>query len=156
MKFIYINSNKISKMGKKQLAFSHLRNVRLKKYFIFIFSFFFRSFLMAPLSIWCAPGNCLSCQYPEPALLRDKLMNEKIKRKANNLNKWKIHEIRLRWYGHVLWKNDSKVVKKAWNKQVKGKRSRGRQRLRWRHTIKNNLKIKGITEKDTKERERWR
>ena len=45
----------------------------------------------------------------------------------------------LRWYGHVMRMEDDVVTKKTFFEEVDGKRSRGRQRLRWRDVIKRDM-----------------
>ena len=42
----------------------------------------------------------------------------------------KLHEAKLRWYGHVLRADDNSIAKRAFNLEVKGRRPRGRPRLR--------------------------
>ena len=46
-----------------------------------------------------------------------------------------IREARLRWYGHVVRKEQTEDIKRAWREPVVGKRSRGRQMLKWRDII---------------------
>lgn len=63
-----------------------------------------------------------------------------------------IRESRLRWYGHVLRKDDEEVVKRAWEEPVRGRRSRGRQRIRWRDKVKEDMERRGLVEDDAFDR----
>lgn len=65
-------------------------------------------------------------------------------------------EARLRWYGDVIRMEEDDPVKVAWRSQVEGRRSRGRQRIRWRNVIERGLKLLGLQEQDAKDRTYWR
>ena len=41
----------------------------------------------------------------------------------------------LRWYGHVLRKDEAEGVKRAWNLEVDGRRGRGRPKLTWKSIV---------------------
>ena len=47
----------------------------------------------------------------------------------------KARETRLRCYGHVIRMEEDHPVKMPWRSQVEGRRSKGRQRIRWRDVI---------------------
>ena len=47
-------------------------------------------------------------------------------------------------------------VKMAWVEPVRGRRSRGRQRIRWRDRVKDDLERRGLVEEDAFERNHWR
>ena len=52
----------------------------------------------------------------------------------------KVQESRLKWYGHVLRREDEYVGKKrVMGMEVPGKRRRGRPKRRWLDNIKNDL-----------------
>ncbi|VDP12653.1 unnamed protein product [Heligmosomoides polygyrus] len=53
----------------------------------------------------------------------------------------KMHEARLRWYGHVLRGKEDSVRKIGLNFEVKGKRPRGRPKQRWSDTLHMDLKV---------------
>ena len=40
--------------------------------------------------------------------------------------------IGVRWYGHVLWRDDGHVLRKALEFEVKGKRKKGRPKKTWK------------------------
>ena len=48
-------------------------------------------------------------------------------------------ESMLKWYGHVLRREDEYVGKRVMGMEVPGKRRRGRPKRRWLDNIKNNL-----------------
>ena len=50
----------------------------------------------------------------------------------------KIREQRLKWYGHVMRREDKVSIKKALEKPVIGNKSRGKERKRWKNTIKHD------------------
>lgn len=89
--------------------------------------------------------------------LRDRLRNEEIRRRAGIVKiSDKIREARLRWYGHVLRKPEGEAVKRVWRQPVVGRRSRGRQRLRWRDRVERDMMEVGLREEDAEERQTWR
>ena len=51
----------------------------------------------------------------------------------------KVQESRLKWYGHVLRREDEYVGKGVMAMEVPGKRRRGRPKRRWMDTIRNDL-----------------
>ncbi|XP_064089918.1 uncharacterized protein LOC135203915 [Macrobrachium nipponense] len=64
-----------------------------------------------------------------------------------------IREARLRWNGHVLRMDEG--VKRAWEEPVRGRRSRGRQRFRWRDKEKEDMERRGLVEDDAFDRGQW-
>ena len=56
----------------------------------------------------------------------------------------------------VVWtcndEKDEEPIKKAWNEPMRGKRSRGRQRLRWREVMERELKSVGLREEGAEDR----
>ena len=47
-------------------------------------------------------------------------------------------------------------VKRAWTEQVVGRRSRGRQRIRWRDVVKRDMRERGLWKEDVFDRNYWR
>ena len=68
----------------------------------------------------------------------------------------KAREARLRYFGHVKRREDDKPVKKAMLMPVTGRRSVGRQRVRWRDVLKRDMNELGCREEDAKDRSRWK
>ena len=62
----------------------------------------------------------------------------------------------VRWYGHVLRRDDGHVLRKAVEFEVKGKRKRGRPRKTWRSQVVKESKSVGLKKEDAKNRARWR
>ena len=61
----------------------------------------------------------------------------------------------VRWYGHVLRRDDGHVLRKALEFEVKGKRKRGRPRKTWRSQVEESKSV-GLKKEDAKNRARWR
>ncbi|XP_064093992.1 uncharacterized protein LOC135206581 [Macrobrachium nipponense] len=91
-------------------------------------------------------------------LLLERLENDEIIRKAGFVKiAKKIRESRLRWYGHhVLRMDDEEGVKRDWEKPIRGRRPRGRQRKRWRDKVKEDMERRGLVEDDDFDRTQWR
>ena len=63
---------------------------------------------------------------------------------------------RLRWYGHVLRRDDSYVGKRVLALKVKGTRKRGRPRGRWlEDCVKEDLQVMGMTSDEASDRDVW-
>ena len=63
---------------------------------------------------------------------------------------------RLRWYGHVLRKEDNDWVKKCMEYEVEGTRPRGRPKKTWREIVEKDCKARALNMEDTMCRSRWR
>ena len=50
----------------------------------------------------------------------------------------------VRWYGHVIRRDDYNILKRAIMMQVNGKRKRGRPKLTWRRLMEENAKKVGL------------
>ena len=81
----------------------------------------------------------------------DKIRNEYIRgsTKVVEVSK-KMQEGRLRWYGHILRREEDHVGKQTMEMEVQGRRRRGRPKKRWIDCVKKDLRGKGI------DRTRWR
>ena len=53
-------------------------------------------------------------------------------------------------------RNQEDPIKQAWQETVQGKRSRGRQKLRWRDVVREDMRQVGAKPEDCKERGKWR
>ena len=62
----------------------------------------------------------------------------------------------VRWYRHVLRRDDGHVLRKALEFEVKGKRKQGRPRKTWRSQVEKESKSVGLKKEDAKNRVRWR
>ena len=70
----------------------------------------------------------------------DRIRKERIRgtTKVGEISK-KVHESRLKWYGHVLRREDEYVGKRLMGMEVPGKTMRGRPKRRWLDSIRNDL-----------------
>ena len=50
----------------------------------------------------------------------------------------------VKWYGHVLRRNDGHVLRKASEFEVKGKRKRGRPKKTWKMQVEKESKSVGL------------
>jgi hypothetical protein len=64
---------------------------------------------------------------------------------------------RLEWLGHVVRMNETRSVKKIFEGNLEGRRSRGRHRLRWINDVEDDRRKLGLKRWITKalEREEW-
>jgi len=63
-----------------------------------------------------------------------------------------LQQNRLRWYGHVLRKEDNDWVKKCMEYEVEGARPRSRPNKTWREIVEKDSKACGFN----RDRSRWR
>ena len=68
----------------------------------------------------------------------------------------KVQEGRLRWYGHLLRREDDHVGRHTMEMEVQGRRRRGRPRKRWRDCVGEDLRGKGIDEAEAQDRNKWK
>ena len=71
----------------------------------------------------------------------DRIRNERIRgtTRVGEISKQVQQDSRLKWYGHVLRREDEYVGKRVMGMEVPGKRRRGRQKRRWLDSIRNDL-----------------
>ena len=65
-----------------------------------------------------------------------------------------VQESRLKWYGHVLRREEEYVGKRVM--EVPGKRRRGRPKRRWLDNIKNGLSERELSGEEAQDRVQWR
>ena len=89
--------------------------------------------------------------------LREHRTSEELRR---NMGLESITEVlsreRLRWYGHVMRKDDTSWVKRCMTFDVGGKRPRGRPLASWEETVRNDRESRGLKEDDVSDRRKWR
>ena len=62
----------------------------------------------------------------------------------------------VRWYGHVLRRDDGHVLRKALEFEVSGRRKPGRPKKTWKMQVEKESKSVGLEKKDSINRMRWR
>jgi len=67
-----------------------------------------------------------------------------------------LQQNRLRWYGHVLRKDDDDWVKKCVDYEVKGPRPRRRPKRTWREVVREDYKTCKLNKEDAMDRCKWR
>ena len=58
----------------------------------------------------------------------------------------------IRWYGHVLRKEDENVIVKALKFEVSGRRGRGRPKPTWKKQVENEMKKNELVKEDACDR----
>ena len=61
----------------------------------------------------------------------------------------------VRWYGHVVRRDEESILKKAMVLQVNGQRKRGRPKQTWSGQVEERLQEIGLRVEETTDRERW-
>jgi len=62
----------------------------------------------------------------------------------------------LRWYGHVLQKEDTDWVKKCMEYEVEGSRPRGRPKRTWKEVVQKDCQSRNLNKEDAMYRGRWK
>ena len=88
---------------------------------------------------------------------KDKIRNKHIRStvKVERLG-MKMMEGRLRWYGHVMRRDQEYVGRKMMEMELPGKRKRGRPKKRFLDVVKEDMKEVGAKEMDIEDRKMWR
>ena len=68
----------------------------------------------------------------------------------------KVQECRLKWYGHVLRREEEYVGKRVMGVEVPGRRRRGRPKRRWLDNTKNDLSEREFSGEEAQYRIPWR
>ena len=68
----------------------------------------------------------------------------------------KTREARLRWYGHVLRKDDGYIGRRMLRMELPGKRKRGRPKRRFMDVVKEDMAEVEVKEEDAEDRSNWR
>ena len=66
-----------------------------------------------------------------------------------------LQQNRLRWYGHVLRKEDTDWVKKCMEYEVEGSRSRGRPKRTWKEVVQKDCQTHKLNGEDAMDCSRW-
>ena len=63
-----------------------------------------------------------------------------------------LQQNRLRWYGHVLRKDDEDWVKKCMEHEVEGSRPRGRPKKTWKEVVREDCQARKLNKEDAMDR----
>ena len=67
-----------------------------------------------------------------------------------------LQQNRLRWYGHVLRKDDDDWVKKCMEYEVEGSRPRGKPKRTWKEVVREDCKARKLNKEDAVDHCKWR
>ena len=67
-----------------------------------------------------------------------------------------LQQNRLRWYGHLLRKEDTDLVKKCTEYEVEGSRPRARPKRMWREVVQKDCQARNLNSEDAMDRGRWK
>ena len=67
-----------------------------------------------------------------------------------------VRRSRLRWYGHVLRRNEGVGIRRALEFEVEGVTGRGRPRLGWKEQVEKDRVLAGLRDVEASERCKWR
>jgi len=67
----------------------------------------------------------------------------------------KMRQARLRWFGHVMRRDDQSVVRTALRVDPAGQRPRGRPKKRWLDRLNEDMMTMNVTPEDAQDRTRW-
>ena len=88
---------------------------------------------------------------------KDKIRNEYIRDTVKEEGlRMKIREGRLRWYGHVMRRDQEYVGRKMMKMELPGKRKRGRSKRRFLYVVKEVMGDVRAEETDVEDRTVWR
>ena len=62
----------------------------------------------------------------------------------------------VRWYGHVIRREDDNILKKAMIMEVNGQRKRGRPKVTWKRQVEESVKKVGLKIEEAADRTGWR
>ena len=96
-------------------------------------------------------------RFPLAVTRLDKIRNTRIRGTAHTDKILEeIRESRLRWYRHVMRREEDHVRKRMLEMEPPGKRRRGRPARRYMDGIKEDMEMKGLRKEMANDRETWR
>jgi len=67
-----------------------------------------------------------------------------------------MQEKRLKWYGHVVRREDEHINRRVLDMKVEGLRARDRPKMRWSDCVTEDMKGKNLDCTDLRGRRKWR
>jgi len=67
-----------------------------------------------------------------------------------------LQQNRLRWYGHVLRKEDTDLVKECTEYEVEGSRPKGGTKRTWREVVQKDCQARSLNREDAIDHGRWK
>ena len=67
-----------------------------------------------------------------------------------------LRQKRLRWFGHIVRRDEEVEIKKVFELKIEGHRKKGRPVKRWIDVVEEDMKKRGVVQQDAGDREGWR
>ena len=67
-----------------------------------------------------------------------------------------LRQKRLRWFGHIVGRDEEVVIKKVFELKIERQRKKGRPVKRWIDVVEDDMKKRGAVHQDAGYREVWR
>ena len=67
-----------------------------------------------------------------------------------------LRQKRLRWFGHIVRRDEEVEIKKVFELKIEGRRKRGRPVKRWIDVVEEDMKKRGVVQQNAGDRESWR
>ena len=67
-----------------------------------------------------------------------------------------LRQKRLRWFGHIVRRDEEVEIKKVFELKIEGRRKRGRPLKQWIDVLEEDMKKRGVVQQDAGDREGWR
>ena len=81
--------------------------------------------------------------------LKDRASNKELRERLGIVDITSLlQQNRLRWYGHVLRKDDNDWVKKCMEYEIVGSRPRGRPKKTWLEVVQRDCQVRGLSRDD--------
>ena len=88
--------------------------------------------------------------------LKDKVESTVIASRVGVDNLEDLRQKRLRWFGHIVRRDDGVEIKKVLALKIEGRRKRGRPVKRWIDVVEEDMGKRGVVQQDAGDRASWR
>ena len=97
------------------------------------------------------------CDRRLPARVKGKVYSSVVRpAMVHGLERMKMREGRLRWYGHVMRRDQEYIGRRIMEMELPGKRKRGRPKRRFLDVVKEDMGEVGAKETDVEDKKIWR